>query len=246
MAEESMYEKQGILDEYLLFHYGTKEQILPSEITYAKGMEDALGFAERTARYFPTRAVSRGLDLGCAVGRSTFEMGKICEQVLGIDYSHSFIDAADRIKRGDSVEFHRKDEGHQSVELSVDVDAELLSNKVSFMQGDAMNLPADLGTFDHVHAANLLCRLPDPEKLLRRLPGLVKFGGTLVLATPCTWLAEFTPPNKWPKDSTQVWLKGHLGDSFDLVESVDEPFLIRETARKFQWTSSLVTVWKRK
>jgi hypothetical protein len=25
----------------------------------------------------------------------------------------------------------------------------------------------------------------------------------------------------------------------------DEPFLIRETARKFQWTVSMVTKWKR-
>jgi hypothetical protein len=30
-------------------------------------------------------------------------------------------------------------------------------------QGDACKLPADLGTFDAILAANLLCRVPDPQ-----------------------------------------------------------------------------------
>ena len=33
---------------------------------------------------------------------------------------------------------------------------------------------------------------------------------------------------------------------FELVRKGEEPFLIRETARKFQWTRSMVTVWRRK
>jgi SAM-dependent methyltransferase len=120
------------------------------------------------------------------------------------------------------------------------------ADKLTFLQGDAMNLPADLGAFDRVHAANLLCRLPDPQRLLARLPDLVKPGGELVLATPCTWLEEFTPPEHWPAHGTFEWLKTSLADHFSLVRQAEEPFLIRETARKFQWTSSMVTVWRRK
>jgi SAM-dependent methyltransferase len=116
---------------------------------------------------------------------------------------------------------------------------------LSFLQGDAMNLPADLGSFDRVHAANLLCRLPEPKRLLDRLPSLVKPGGELVLATPCTWLEEFTPPENWPPNGTFEFLKATLTPGFTLIHQAEEPFLIRETARKFQWTSSLVTVWRR-
>jgi transposase-like protein len=36
-----------------------------------------------------------------------------------------------------------------------------------------------------------------------------------------------------------------LAPGFTLVETAEEPFLIRETARKFQWTSSLLTRWRR-
>jgi SAM-dependent methyltransferase len=109
-----------------------------------------------------------------------------------------------------------------------------------------MNLPASLGSFDRVHAANLVCRLPKPQRLLHRLPSLVNPGGELVLATPCTWLAEFTPPENWPTCSTFDWLLQILSPHFELHHQCDEPFLIRETARKFQWSSSLVTVWHRK
>jgi hypothetical protein len=69
--------------------------------------------------------------------------------------------------------------------------------------------------------------------------------GELVLATPCTWLGEFTPPENWPEGSTLDWLKRHLGADFELLRVADEPFLIRETARKFQWTASMVTTWRR-
>ena len=108
-----------------------------------------------------------------------------------------------------------------------------------------MALPDDLGQFDRVHAANLLCRLPEPNRLLARLPDLVKPGAELVLATPCTWLAEFTPPENWPPARTFDWLQSKLTPAFSLELLTDEPFLIRETARKFQWTTSQVTVWRR-
>ncbi len=108
-----------------------------------------------------------------------------------------------------------------------------------------MNLRDDLGSFDRVHAANLLCRLPEPRRLLDRLPDLVKPGGELVLATPCTWLEEFTPRGNWPAGETFAWLAESLAPAFDLVKRTEEPFLIRETARKFQWTTSMLSVWKR-
>ena len=109
-----------------------------------------------------------------------------------------------------------------------------------------MALPHDIGGFDRVHAANLICRLTDPVLLLERFPELVNPGGELVLATPCTWVEGFTPPENWPPGDTLAWLLEHLGSDFDLVKRTDEPFLIRETARKFQWTRSMLTVWRRR
>ena len=71
-------------------------------------------------------------------------------------------------------------------------------------------------------------------------------GGELVLTTPCTWLEEFTPPGNWPSEGTFAWLKSELEGDFELLAEHDEPFLIRETARKFQWTVSQVSKWRRR
>lgn len=242
----AVYESTTVLDEYLLFHYGEEEEILHSGVEWPEGMRRAMDFAVRTPSHFSTRQVGRGLDLGCAVGRSTFEMSRSCAHVTGIDFSHAFIAAANRLKTDGRIPFFRKDEGNSGHDLTARIPAEIDSARVEFFQGDAMDLPGDLGEFDRVHAANLLCRLTDPMRLLDRLPSLVRSGGELVLATPCTWLEAFTPPRNWPEGSTLDWLKSNLSGNFDLITECDEPFLIRETARKFQWTRSMLTVWKRR
>lgn len=236
------YETERLLGEYLLFHYGSPAEILPDNAP--TGMADALDFPVRTQARFRTPAPKRALDLGCAVGRSTYELSRTCSEVIGIDFSHAFIRAAEALKRG-PLPYLRHDEAHLNVKLEARLPAGIDTSRVRFMQGDAMNLPDILGPFDCVHAANLLCRLSEPELLLERLPDLVVSGGELILATPCSWSGEFTQPEHWPLGSTLDWLKISLGDDFELVERCDEPFLIRETARKFQWTSSMLTRWQR-
>lgn len=241
---ENLYETRKLLGEYLLFHYGSADEILPDDAPSA--MHEALDFAVRTTEHFGSHEVARGLDLGCAVGRSAFEMSRTCHEVIGIDFSRSFIDAAERLRSGSTLPYQRLEEAHIATDLEARLPEDFETERLHFETGDAMNLRADLGSFDRVHAANLLCRLPEPQRLLDRLPALVKPGGELVLATPCTWLAEFTPPENWPAGSTFHWLKERLSADFELIRQTNEPFLIRETARKFQFTFSLVTVWQRR
>ena len=242
----SIYETEKLLAEYLLFHYGAADEILPPERTWPEGMRAALDFPCRTVAHFDQGRVARGLDLGCAVGRSSFEMARDCDEVLGIDFSHAFIQAAETLRGGETLVYQRMEEGMQGTALAARAPVGGEGGRLRFCQGDAMNLAADLGTFDRVHAANLLCRLAEPLRLLERLPALVRPGGQLVLATPCTWLEEFTPPALWPAAGTLHWLKDSLGACFLLERETEEVFLIRETARKFQWSSALVTVWRRK
>ncbi|MDP0491308.1 MAG: putative 4-mercaptohistidine N1-methyltransferase [Verrucomicrobiota bacterium JB023] len=236
----NIYETGKLLSEYLLFHYARPEEVLP----WAFGPQDALDYAVRVTKPFGLEQVDRGLDVGCAVGRSSYEMSRYCKEVIGIDYSHAFIKAAEDIKEG-ACKIQRLEEGMIETDLEVALPRGIDSSRVSFEQGDAMNLRSDLGSFDRVLAANLICRLPEPDRFLDRLPGLLNPGGELVLATPCTWLEEFTPPGNWPTGRTLEWLKHRLLEDFELLEETNEPFLIRETARKFQWTVALITKWRR-
>jgi SAM-dependent methyltransferase len=113
-----------------------------------------------------------------------------------------------------------------------------------------MALRADLGVFDVVLAANLLCRLPDPRVFLARVPELVKAGGQLLLTTPFTWLEEFTPRDKWiggtGENGSADELTRLLEPHFELKLSKEIPFLIREHARKYQWSVAWGTRWVRK
>ena len=239
----NIYETEKLVGEYLLFHYATPEETLP----HASGPHEALGFPVRTTELFPEGApAGRTLDLGCATGRSALELSRTCSEVIGIDFSQAFVDAAEEVRATGERKYTRLEEAHLQTELTARRPEGTHPERVSFEAGDAMNLRADLGSFDRVHAANLICRLPEPTKLLQRLPELVNPGGHLVITTPCTWLGEFTPPDNWPSGSTLGWLQENLSADFELITSTDVPFLIRETARKFQWTVAQGSVWKRK
>ena len=242
----SSYESAKLLNEYLLFHYASDDEILPHGDSWPSAMRDALGFTRRTVSHFSKEIVASGLDIGCAVGGSTFEMSRSCQKVIGVDFSQSFINAAEQLRRGETLSYHRLEEAQIATKLVAHAPPGIDTERTRFQHGDAINIPTSLGSFDRVHAANLICRLPEPMRFLDRLPSLINHGGELVLATPCTWLAEFTPPQNWPTASTFDWLCETLSPDFDLQHQCEEPFLIRETARKFQWSRALVTVWRRK
>src|SRR5262245_54539402 len=182
------YESPELLSEYLLFHYGSDEEILP----WAFGPREALRFPVRSVNELAGSVERiRALDLGCAVGRSSFELSRFCLSVTGIDYSKTFVAAAETIRTAGSIRYECREEGRHRRSLTARRPDGCRPERVSFEHGDAQGLRDDLGDFDLVHAANLLCRLTDPGLLLHRLPSLVRPGGTLVLTTPCTWLEEF-------------------------------------------------------
>ena len=247
----NLYETDRLLSEYLLFHYGESAEVLPWDF----GPNAALDFPVRavTQTFSPLASDARALDLGCAVGRSSFELARLCREVVGIDYSHRFIEAARSLAETGEHAYRRTDEGVLTTPLTARVPAEIDLTRVHFEQGDAMNLRADLGRFDVVLAANLLCRLPEPQRCLERLPSLVLSGGQLVITTPCTWMDEFTPRTHWLggvereglQENTLEGIRKSLEPHFLLQRTLDLPFLIREHARKYQWSVAQASVWVR-
>lgn len=246
----NIYESDRLVSDYLLFHYGSADEILPRP----GGPREALGFAVRcVGELLDASALSgpaRALDLGCAVGRSTFELARHCREVTGIDYSRAFISAAEKIRKHGSLDYEYPVEGERTARAAAVVPPGVDASRVTFETGDAMALPDDLGTFDVVLAANLLCRLPDPHAFLARLPSLVRPGGQLLLTTPFTWLEEYTPRDAWiggrTGDSSADALQKLLLPHFELQMEKELPFLIREHARKYQWSVAWGTRWIRK
>ncbi len=242
------YESDILRDWYLLFHYGSPEEILAGVGFDPAGLPArCLEFPVTTVEAAEVSGtIDRALDLGCAVGRSSLELSRVADEVIGIDFSASFIDVADQVRKGDPVTYSRYGEMHQPESLAVRLPEGVQPDRVSFEVGDAMSLREDLGRFDFVHAANLLCRLPEPQRFLDRLPDLVRLGGKLVMATPATWLPEYTPMENQPAGATLDHLTEALGDAFTLVSVKEIPFLIREHQRKLQLSTSQTSLWIRK
>lgn len=244
---ENSYETDKLLGEYLLFHYGQDEQLMP----WKDGPHNGLRFPARTVHELidlnslSSSTSYRAFDVGCSVGRSTFELSSFYNEVIGCDLSESFISAAASIVREKELSYEYLEEGdlYQSAVAKPDFDP---SKQISFLVADACSLPSDLNGFDLVHAANLICRLPDPALFCNRLPDLVKPGGQLLLATPFTWLKEYTPREKWigSGDSEQKLVE-ILKPYFELEKKIELPFVIREHRRKFQYSVSLGTRWRR-
>ncbi len=239
------YETPELLGEYMLFHYGSAEHLMPWE----NGPEEGVGFPVRTVTELidPSTlgADTLGLDVGCAVGRSTFELRRFCSRVKGVDLSSSFVDVANRLAEKGRHEYRFLEEGGLFREATAIVPDDQRSG-VDFETADACNLPPGLGSFDVVHAANLLCRLPNPGLFLNNLPNLVKPGGQLLLSTPFTWLEKFTPRENWlgSGDSEEA-LTRVLSPFFAKEKRQELPFVIREHRRKFQFSVSLGTRWRR-
>ena len=243
------YESEKLVAEYLFFHYADEDEVSGGR----PAPREALSFPVRVVTELadPERVPRTALDLGCAVGRSTFELARIAQSVVGIDFSAAFIRSAETLKRDGQMACQVLVEGERTVPFTARVPAGVDVSRVSFETGDATALRADLGSFDLVLAANLLCRLPEPEKFLRRLPGLVAPGGQLLLTTPFSWLPEFTAPDHWigaMPATGPSWdaLCKALSPHFELQLSKDMPFLIREHSRKFQYGVPLGSRWIRR
>lgn len=247
------YESDRAVNEYLLFHYGAENEVMP----YADGPLAALNYPVRCVTTFADRIgfhpAMRALDLGCAVGRSSFELARVCGEVVGIDFSERFIACADHLRRDGEMAFSYVDHGELERQSVARVDGSIDRGRVHFEQGDAMFPRDGLGRFDVVLMANLIDRLMDPSKCLKGLEKLVNPGGFVILTSPYTWLAEYTPKSNWiggkleagREVTTLLGLKNAMKGGFDLIADADLPFLIREHARKFQWSVAQGTLWQR-
>jgi 5-histidylcysteine sulfoxide synthase/putative 4-mercaptohistidine N1-methyltranferase len=244
----SHYETDTLLSEYAEFHYGDD---------YFNVSNFHRTLIEYLARFIVQRQTHKALDIGCSVGRATFELAQYFDQVTGIDFSARFIDLANQFRHNGILRYSLVDEGELRVyrERSLnELGLADTASKVTFYQGDACNLKAHYQGYDFVLAANLIDRLYRPVQLLKTLHQRLNPHGLLVLASPYTWLEEHTQREDWiggfkkdgenytTLDGLQEILKPHFRQ---LGTPQAIPFVIRETSRKFQHSLSEVTLWER-
>lgn len=244
------YETERYLHEYLLFHYGKPKDLcsfgfIPREFLrfHERIRKECLLPITRKSSGRLTTGPVRALDVGCAVGRFTFELSRLADEVVGIDNSKRFIQTAQDIARRGTLEAQVHESGAEFGGLRVALPKAVRPGKLLFQVGDAQSLEAIAkGPFDIIAAINLICRLPSPAKFLRQLPDLVLPGGQVVIASPFSWLKEYTANREWLTSSD---LERTLSPKFHLQKRRDIPFIIREHRRKYQFVVSEVLTFKR-
>jgi SAM-dependent methyltransferase/uncharacterized protein YbaR (Trm112 family) len=117
-----------------------------------------------------------GLDIGCSIGSSTFELSKKLSYVFGVDLSFSFILEARKIMQNRKID------------------------NIEFVVSDATNLPFESHFFQSIVALNVIDRI-DFYKLVSSVNGCLKKQGKLVIIDPY----DFVDNNSKDKlDSIQV------------------------------------------
>jgi 5-histidylcysteine sulfoxide synthase/putative 4-mercaptohistidine N1-methyltranferase len=203
-----------------------------------------------------TKNRGRALDIGCALGRGTFELARVFDKVVGVDYTARFIQNAQKMKEDKKLSFWTKSEGelkrfHQA-NLS-DFDLENYTDKTEFWQGDACNLKPVFSGYDLVFATNLIDRLYDPKKFLTDIGHRINSEGVLFIASPYSWDEAYTPRQNWlggfKKDGENYMsfdaIEAILRENFSLLHTQEVEFVIQESDRKFQHSFSEVSVWQK-
>ena len=71
----------------------------------------------------------------------------------------------------------------------------------------------------------------------------------MVIASPNTWLEQFTPQTSFlDGKSSEATINhlAHLLSNFELLKAEDLPFMIREHRRKYELIISQISVWRKK
>ena len=186
------------LSAYAWDHYGDVD---PNEAS----AESAPGSVVRTLRQALKTAdpllPGPCIDLGCSVGRTTFELAEHCDElVLGVDLNFSMLQLASRVLRTGRVCYPRRRVGivYDRREFPYHVGR---PHNVDFWACDLMSLPLPATSFSSAIALNVLDCVPSPVEFLHASCGLLRPGGKLILTTPYDWSPNATP--------VEAWIGGH-------------------------------------
>ena len=259
LADSTPYNSDMVVDMYTHFHYWDEK--------YFGVQNYALTVGRTAIKYMNESMHGKALDLGCATGRSSFELATVFDDVTGIDFTARLISIGYRLKIDKELDWKVPIQGEIMQSHRVTLEElgynEEIADKVEFYQNDAQNLDEQYTGYDLVVASNLIDRLSNPMLFLTSIHERINKYGKLVLLSPYTWLEEYAPKERWigakyktvkkedgSTEEVAVYtvdmLKEILSQWFTFEGEEHVEMVIRETANKFQHTKPHATIWTRK
>jgi SAM-dependent methyltransferase/uncharacterized protein YbaR (Trm112 family) len=187
------------LSTYAFDHYGDMDPEKKSEPPVLPG--SIVRLLEKGLRLINQTEEGPVLDMGCAVGRTTFELAQVLNEiVLGIDLNYGMLKIAAAILETGYISYPRRRGGIAFERRRFPTVFEKAQN-CDFWVCDATALPFSGETFSSAVSLNVLDCVWSPYDHVKELSRILMQGGSAVLTTPYDWTANATP--------VEAWLGGH-------------------------------------
>ena len=164
LADRNPYDDDEMVNMYTHFGFANEEYLnVPN---YPKRIAEIAINASSNGKRL------RALDVGCSTGRTAFELAKVFDSVVGIDFTVRLIGVGYRMQENEHLEWTLPEQGaineHYKVsakELGIDKTLQ----HVTFVQNDAQNMDKQYTNFDLIIASNLIDRLSNPHLFLEHV-----------------------------------------------------------------------------
>ena len=204
------------LSSYIWDHYGDFDPHRRFEEPKPGSMQTVIDSAFGLADF---KLAGKGivLDVGCGVGRSTFELAQSLDRpVLGIDLHFPMLQVASRLTRDRTLTYSLRRLGmvYESRSFPVELPS---ANRVDFWACDATALPFEPETFSAAIGMNVIDCVHSPIEFLISLDSVLKIGASAIIASPYDWSESAT--------AVESWLGGHSQRSEE--HGASEPLMRR-------------------
>jgi SAM-dependent methyltransferase len=187
------------LSTYTFDHYGDLDPAEPKDSPVLPG--SVLELLKRGFSHIDERVEGPAIDLGCAVGRTSFELAKsVDDLILGVDLNFAMLRTAAAILHQGRVTYPRRRVGivFDKREFPVVLEG---SSKVDFWACDGTSLPFADESFSLAASLNVLDCVQSPYDHLKEVGRILKPNGGAIVSAPYDWNVNATP--------VEAWLGGH-------------------------------------
>ncbi|MCD6184418.1 MAG: methyltransferase domain-containing protein [Deltaproteobacteria bacterium] len=186
ISDASGYNSKNMLSSYLWSHFA--DIFKDPEATEAYRVWSS--FFRKTEGY--------ALDIGCSVGRLSFELSKTHSNVVGIDTSIAFIEKARELLRNKKLKFDMIMEGLITEKRSCEFNDDWNFDRVEFIVADALAIPFPGNFFSTVTSINILEKVSSPIRHLMDINRVLSETESMfVFSDPFSWDETVSPPEHW-------------------------------------------------
>lgn len=255
----NIFEENPSVAKQLELHYGdlTHSQMDSPPLAISQSDNYLTECVNTSLKAINTESIQRVLDLGCSVGRSTFELAQHFNHVDGIDFTARNIQHAFMLQEQGEARYTLEHQGEIMDFKDINITKHnfwQVKDKINFSQGDPCNLRPIFSHYDLVFCANLLEKLNHPELFFSTIVSRINANGYLVLSSNYDWGNNSKQDSKWlggvkvngENFASFEGLKQLLSDKFTLISEADIHSVVAKSARRFEVDINQLTIWQLK